>query len=129
MVFDPPVGFQWPMQVGKTWTSKHTVTTPATGKERSAGSELEGGGLGGRHGAGGHLQGLHKVVTTNNFGEVETRWTAPAAGIVLAKRLVTRPASHPQGAGELEAGVAVSGAACQMRMGTLGCPMLWVAER
>ena len=45
----------------------------------------------------------YKVVTTNNFGEVETRWVAPATGSVLAKRLVTRPATHPQGAGELEA--------------------------
>ncbi|MGA8390637.1 MAG: hypothetical protein WB775_00750, partial [Burkholderiaceae bacterium] len=32
MVFDPPVGYQWPLQVGKTWTSKHTATTPATGR-------------------------------------------------------------------------------------------------
>ena len=45
----------------------------------------------------------YKVVTTNNFGEVETRWTAAAACIVLAKRLFARPAAHPQGAGELEA--------------------------
>jgi hypothetical protein len=102
MVFDPPVGFQWPMQVGKTWTSKHTVITPATGRsvplevnwkvEAWEDVTVPAG-----------TYKAYKVVTTNNFGEVETRWTAPAAGIVLAKRLVTRPASHPQGAGELEA--------------------------
>ena len=45
----------------------------------------------------------YKVVTSNNFGEVETRWVAPAAGILVAKRLVTRAATHPQGPGELEA--------------------------
>ena len=102
MVFDPPVGFQWPMQVGKTWTSKHTVTKPATGRsvplevnwkvEAWEDVTVPAG-----------TYKAYKVVTTNNFGEVETRWTAPAAGIVLAKRLVTRPTSHPQGAGELEA--------------------------
>ena len=102
MVFDPPVGYQWPLQVGKTWTSKHTVTTPATGRsvplevnwkvEAWEDVTVPAG-----------TYKAYKVVTTNNFGEVETRWTAPSVGIVLAKRLVTRPATHPQGVGELEA--------------------------
>ena len=70
--------------------------------QRSARSELEGGGLGGRHGSGWHFK-AYKVVTTNNLGEVETRWTAPAVGVWTVKRLVSRPATHPQGAGELEA--------------------------
>jgi hypothetical protein len=102
MVFDPPVGYQCPLQVGKTWTSKHTATTPATGRsvplevnwkvEAWEDVTVPAG-----------TYKTYKVVTTNNFGEVETRWTAPGTGIVLAKRLVTRPATHPQGAGELEA--------------------------
>ena len=102
MVFDPPMGYQWPLQVGKTWTSKQTMTAPATGRsvplevnwkvEAWEDVTVPAG-----------TYKAYKVVTTNNFGEVETRWTAPAAGIVLAKRLVSRPATHPQGAGELEA--------------------------
>jgi hypothetical protein len=101
-VFDPPVGYQWPLQVGKTWTSKHTVTMPATGRttpmevnwkvEAWEDVTVPAG-----------TYKAYKVVTTNSFGEVETRWVAPAAGIPTARRLVTRPATHPQGAGELEA--------------------------
>ena len=102
MVFDPPVGYQWPLQVGKTWTSKHTVTTPATGRSVPLEVNWKVEALEDVTVPAGTFKAF-KVVTTNNFGEVETRWTAPAAGIPTAKRLVTRPASHPQGAGELEA--------------------------
>lgn len=101
-VFDPPLGYQWPLQVGKAWTSKHTMTMPATGRgvtlevnwkvEAQEDVTVPAGTF-----------KAFKVVTNNNFGEVETRWVAPATGVVLAKRLVSRPASHPQGAGELEA--------------------------
>ena len=44
-----------------------------------------------------------KVVTTNNLGEVETIWTSPNDGVVIVKRNVVRPATHPQGAGVLDA--------------------------
>jgi hypothetical protein len=102
MVFDPPVGYQWPLQVGKTWTSKHTVTTPATGRSVPLEVNWKVEAWEDVTVPAGTFK-AYKVVTTNNFGEVETRWTTPAAGVVLAKRLVTRPATHPQGAGELEA--------------------------
>ena len=39
----------------------------------------------------------YKVVTTNNLGEVETIWTSPNDGVVIVKRNVVRPATHPQG--------------------------------
>jgi hypothetical protein len=45
----------------------------------------------------------YKVVSTNNFGELEVRWVSPADGIATVKRHVERPASHPQGAGVLDA--------------------------
>ena len=102
MVFDPPVGYQWPLQVGKTWTSKHTATTPATGRSVPLEVNWKVEAWEDVTVPAGTFK-TYKVVTTNNFGEVETRWTAPGTGIVLAKRLVTRPATHPQGAGELEA--------------------------
>ena len=102
MVFDPPVGYQWPLQVGKTWTSKHTATTPATGRSVPLEVTWKVEAWEDVTVPAGTFK-TYKVVTTNNFGEVETRWTAPGTGIVLAKRLVTRPATHPQGAGELEA--------------------------
>lgn len=102
MVFDPPVGYQWPLQAGKTWTSKHTVTMPATGRSMPLEVNWKVEAWEDVTVPAGTFKAF-KVVTTNNFGEVETRWTAPAAGIPTAKRLVARPASHPQGAGGLEA--------------------------
>ena len=44
-----------------------------------------------------------KLHWTNNLGETEVRWVSPADGIPTVKRRVERPASHPQGAGVLEA--------------------------
>ena len=132
MVFDPPMGYQWPLQGGKTWTSKHTMTAPATGrsvplevnwkveawedvtvpagthqahKEGYTHKFCEGETPRAREGVSGPAGAYRgfKVFTRNSFGGAEALWTAPAAGIVLAKRLVSRPATHPQGAGELEA--------------------------
>ena len=37
------------------------------------------------------------------MGESEVRWVSPADGIPTLKRHVERPASHPQGAGVLDA--------------------------
>jgi hypothetical protein len=102
MVFDPPLVYQWPLQVGKTWTSKHTVTTPATGRSVALEVNWKVEAWEDVTVPAGTYK-AYKVVTSNNFGEVETRWVAPAAGIMLAKRLVTRAATHPQGPGELEA--------------------------
>lgn len=102
MVFDPPVGYQWPLQVGKTWTSKHTVTTPATGRNVPLEVNWKVEAWEDVTVPAGTFKAF-KVVTTNNFGEVETRWTAPALGMPTVRRLVTRPATHPQGPGELEA--------------------------
>lgn len=101
MVFDPPVGYQWPLQVGKTWTSKHTVTMLATGQTMPLEVNWKVEAWEDVTVPAGTFK-AYKVVFTNNSGEVETHWIAPA-GALLAKRLVTRPATHPQGAGELEA--------------------------
>lgn len=38
-----------------------------------------------------------------NQNEFETRWVAPHDGLATVKRHVERPASHPQGAGVLDA--------------------------
>ena len=102
MVFDPPVGYQWPLQVGKAWTSKHTVTTPATGRSVALEVNWKVEAWEDVTVPAGNIKAF-RVVTSNNFGEVETRWVAPAAGILVAKRQVTRAATHPQGPGELEA--------------------------
>jgi len=44
-----------------------------------------------------------RVVATDTFGKVGTPWWVPAQGSLLLKRTVLRPATRPQGAGQVEA--------------------------
>ena len=32
VTYDPPIGFQWPLRVGKEWSTTHRITVAATGK-------------------------------------------------------------------------------------------------
>ena len=102
MSYDPPVDFPWPLKVGKTWTANHTVTLHPSGRTvaMTIRGKVESWGEvtvpAGTYRA-------YKLVWTNNLGETETRWVAPADGISPVKRHVERPASHPQGAGVLDA--------------------------
>lgn len=102
MSYDPPIDAPWPLLVGKTWTTRHTVTlhpsgrtVPLTiqGKVESYEAVTVPAGT----------YKTFKLVWTNDLGETETRWVAPADGISPIKRHVERPASHPQGAGVLDA--------------------------
>ena len=102
MSFEPPIDYPWPLQVGKTWTTRHTVTlhpsgrtVPLTiqGKVESYEAVTVPAGT----------YKTFKLVWTNDQGATETRWVAPADGISPIKRHVERPASHPQGAGVLDA--------------------------
>ena len=102
MSYDPPVDLPWPLQVGKTWSTQHKVTLHPSGntlplkidgKVESWGEVTVPAGT----------YKAFKVVWTNNLGETETRWVAPADGISPIKRHVERPANHPQGAGVLDA--------------------------
>jgi hypothetical protein len=45
----------------------------------------------------------YKIRWSNILGKVETRWLNPLEGFPTIKRHVGRPASHPQGAGVLDA--------------------------
>ena len=45
----------------------------------------------------------YKLVWTDSTGDVETRWVNPQEGLATIKRHIDRPATHPQGAGVLDA--------------------------
>lgn len=102
MSYDPPIDAPWPLQVGKTWSTQHTVTMHPSGRTlvTTINGAIESWGdvtvPAGTYKA-------FKLVWTNDLGETETRWVAPADGISPIKRHVERPASHPQGAGVLDA--------------------------
>lgn len=99
--FDPPIANDWPLALGKSWTSVHRMTmfTPPGSSSLTMQFKVEA------------LEDVtvpagtfraYKIVSTTSFGEVEQVWTAPAQGIATVKRIADRPASHPLGAGHLE---------------------------
>lgn len=100
VVYDPPLGPRMPMVVGDRYTTSHKVNMPLAG--RSLTMEVQ------------WVVEAHERVTvragsfdawrwagTNSFGEVERIWTNPGQGLGVIRREITRPASHPQGAGTL----------------------------
>jgi hypothetical protein len=102
VTYDPPIGYQWPLEVGKAWTSSHTLTMVASGrtvplkidwKVESWGDVVVPAGT----------YKAYKLEWTDSLGEKETRWVSPTDGIATVKRHVERPATHPQGAGVLDA--------------------------
>jgi len=95
--YSPPIAFDWPLAVGKSWTSVHQMTpgsNPLTMQYKVEALEdvtVPAGTF-----------KAYKVVSTSSFGDVEQVWTTPAQGIATLKRIADRPASHPLGAGHLE---------------------------
>ena len=102
MAYDPPIDLPWPLQVGKTWSSQHKVTLHPSGNTLAMKIDGKVESWGEVTVPAGTYKAF-KVVWTNNLGETETRWVAPADGISPVKRHVERPAGHPQGAGVLDA--------------------------
>jgi hypothetical protein len=102
MSYDPPIGYQWPLQVGKQWTSKHMVTLHDSGRVVPLSIDWKVESWGDVTVPAGTFK-AYKLVWTNSQGEVETRWANPQEGLMTIKRHVERPASHPQGPGVLDA--------------------------
>jgi hypothetical protein len=100
--FDPPLSYEWPLWVGKTWTSSHTMTVPATQQKIPLELVWEVEAYEYLQVKAGRFPSYRIVVRNDKMGEIETRWTSPSAGLPLVKRVQERTASHPQGAGRLE---------------------------
>jgi hypothetical protein len=100
--YDPPIDYQWPLQVGKTWSSNHVVTMQASGARVPVRIDYQVESWGEVTVPAGTFA-AYKLRWTTSLGETETRWVAPAQAIATVKRHVERPASHPQGAGVLDA--------------------------
>lgn len=100
--YDPPMDYDWPLEVGKTWTSTNTVTQHASGRTVPVTTTFTVESWGDVTVPAGTFKAW-KLVWRNNFGEVETRWVGVADRLATVKRHVERPATHPQGAGVLDA--------------------------
>jgi hypothetical protein len=99
--FDPPSGPRYPLEVGQAWTARSQLTVHA--RNNTLPYEVS------------YRVEAYEQVTvpagsfmafrlrySDNFGETFTVWTAPAQGVATVKRILDRPATHPQGAGHLE---------------------------
>ena len=102
MSFEPPIDYPWPLQVGKTWTGNHTVTLYPSGNKLPLKVEGKVESYGDVTVPAGTFKAF-KLVWSMNQNEFETRWMDPNNGLATIKRHVERPASHPQGAGVLDA--------------------------
>ncbi len=102
MSFEPPIDYPWPLEVGKTWSAQHTVTLYPSGNKVPLKIDGKVESWGDVTVPAGTYKAF-KLVWRNNLGEMETRWINPAEGLATIKRHVERPATHPQGAGVLDA--------------------------
>jgi len=99
--YDPPIGYRWPMKVGDSWSSQHKVTAHASGKVTPLTVHYKVEAYDRITVPAGTFNSYLVVITDSN-GEVQRVWVAPADGIGIVKRTLDRPATHPQGPGQLE---------------------------
>lgn len=101
MSFDPPIGWELPLHVGKSWATKHRLTVGATGQTLDYEFACK-------------VEAFEKVtVRAGTFdafrvhcnpssGSDETYWSSPGLGPFVKTRLI-RPAGSPSGQGTQEA--------------------------
>lgn len=98
--WDPPLGYEWPLEVGKTWTKKTTITNHAakrtipleyTQKVEAYESVTVPAGT----------FKAFRVRTVNSAGDENMQWFSPEAGIFV-KQSLRRTASHAAGPGTRE---------------------------
>lgn len=101
MSYDPPVAIAWPIQVGKTWTDKHTVTLHPSNQKLEYQTTWRVEAFETVQVPAGSFP-VFRLVRTGSDGEVETRWISTQRGVPLVKRTQVRGATHRQGAGVQE---------------------------
>ncbi|HJV68445.1 hypothetical protein [Ideonella sp.] len=100
--YDPPMAYQWPLQVGKAWSSQYMMTVPASGRAIPLKIDWKVEAWEDVTVPAGTFK-AYRLSWINSLGEAETRWVSPATGIDPIKRHVERSAMHPQGPGVLDA--------------------------
>jgi hypothetical protein len=100
ITWDPPTSYDWPLQVGKTWTRSHRVTVHATNQVFPLQQTLKVEAYEDVTTRAGTFKAFRISVAGNN-GEDAVQWYSPELGI-FAKTLTVRSASHPAGPGRRE---------------------------
>jgi hypothetical protein len=100
MTFDPPAGYQWPLEVGKSWTAKYNMVLhqnnrviPVEAKSTVEAYEdvtMPAGTF-----------KTFRVRTSDNQGNENVNWFSPELGVFVKQKL-TRTAASPSGPGTRE---------------------------
>jgi hypothetical protein len=95
MRYEPPLGYDWPLAVGKSWVQDIQLTVGANTRVPMKASWTVEAYEDVTVPAGTFK--AWRVVMTDNFGFKQTTWSVPEQLGVYARRVSERPASHPQG--------------------------------
>lgn len=95
MRYDPPLSYDFPLEVGKTWTQDLMLTT-ASGTKTPMKVQWRVESYEDVTVPAGTFKAW-RVVFTDNFGYKQTTWSMPETMGVYAKRINERSATHPQG--------------------------------
>lgn len=95
--WDPPLGYQHPLAVGKTWTRKHRFTDHVNKRDVEFTGTWKVEALEDVTVRAGTFK-AYKVVYTDNIGNENVQWYSPEVGL-FAKQSNRRTASHRLGAG------------------------------
>lgn len=98
--WEPPIGFDWPLAVGKTWTRKHRFTNHVTKQSFEFTGTWKVEAQEAVTVRAGTFQ-AYKVVYSDTLGNENTMWSSPEIGIFV-KSSNRRTAKHPAGPGTQE---------------------------
>lgn len=96
MRYDPPLSFEWPLEVGRSWTQQHLLRIGASGEPVPMTSRWK---------VEAHEEvtvpagtfKAWKIVMEDNFGFRQTTWSVPETMGAFARRVNERSATHPMG--------------------------------
>jgi hypothetical protein len=84
--FDPPLGWQYPLMVGKTWTAKYRMTMHAANKTVDFDMSCRVEGYENVTVKAGTFPAF-RIACTNGIGNEDTMWTSPDLGIFVKTKL------------------------------------------
>lgn len=100
MTYDPPTGYDWPLEVGKSWTRRITMTIHQNNQvipieSKSTVEAFEDVTM-----PGGTFKAF-RIRTVDNQGNNDVNWFSAELGVFIKQKL-TRTAANPQGPGTRE---------------------------
>jgi len=98
--WDPPIGFDWPLEVGKTWTNSYRITVHATKQTIPFENTSKVEAYEDVVGAAGTFKAF-KVSSSDTLGNENVVWFSPELGIYV-KQINKRTAKYPSGPGTRE---------------------------